>query len=434
MTNLLERISLWAAVCALGTGVSGCGSTPTSRSSTESVSDNDQPTLVVTPTVVAVSPAIWHAGDTVNVIGARFIGPSEGTTLVRFGGQFKGDSGATSDVDMQVAGTYHAANKLTFVFEPDATFGSETGVFTGDFKVTNVSNSGGEADGDPADTQVTIGPSILVQHVWPVSDSCAAARITDTLNGNQLEMQLATSGLGSPPIAIDIAWIDVVNEAREQQASISDGTSTSVVVDPGTIADGEDPSEGGQVLYAPVTFSISAADASGHTLQRSVTVNVRQDYEVTYDGNSHIVQLFAPEPVTSCLPGGQTGTSFNYNESTSETKSRNVTLSGDFKVSVWIVSLGFGFSVQSGVSSTTSTSLTATHSVFPHWYGAFYRQTAQLEKTGQIYRYDNCGVRTHVGSAYVTDWTWAPGFNQEQTDCPPLPSPLMASDGSISAD
>jgi hypothetical protein len=430
MRSTFQRSRLLAAVCGGVCLVAACGGNPTSQGKEESLTDHDQPTIA-SPTVVAVSPAIWRAGDTIGVVGTRFMPASQGSSRVRFGGQFKSASGVTSDVDLEVNGTYHAANKLTFVFEPDQNFGDEPGTFSGKVKVTNVSNSGEEAEAVPTDVSVNVAASILVKRLEPVSQSCAGSRVSDTLNGNQLDMELAVSGAMTPPVAFDVTWVDATGEVREQQAASSDGSDTTITVDPGTVPPTDEHGDAATTLYTPVSFSITASDTNGHTLQRRVSVNVREDYEVVYDGNSHIVKLFDPVPVTQCLPGGQTGTSFNYSEGTSENKSRTYSVSGSFKVSVWILSLGFGFGVDSTVSSGVSSGLTASHSVFPHWYGAFYRQTAQLEKTGQIYRYDSCGTRTHIGSAYVTDWTWAPGFNQERTDCPPLPPPLMASDGSL---
>jgi hypothetical protein len=417
--------------------VAACGGNPTNPGSQNTgTGDHDTNTSSIpTPSVVAVSPTIWHAGDTIKIVGTKFLPTSAGKIVVRFGGTYSSSDGGGEDVDMEVEATYHASNNATFVFEADQApsgFGMSPGTFSGKFTVTNVGNDGTEQKADPTQTQITVGPSIIVSRLEPVSQSCAATRITDSLNGNQLDMDISVSGLSASagaPIAVDVAWVDAAGEPREQQGSITDG-STTLTVDPGSVPDEEFPSDGsGATLYIPVSFSISASDGSGKTLQRRLTVNIREDYSVEYDGNSHIVKVFDPVPVTQCLPGGQTGTSFNYSEGTSEGRSRGYSLSGNFGVSVWILSLGFGFGVSSSVSSGTSTGLGVSHSVFPHWYGAFYRQTAQLEKTGQIYRYDACGVRTHIGSAYVTDWTWAPGFNQEKTDCPPLPPPLMATDG-----
>ncbi len=385
--SLIAATALGLAVFAAACG--GNPANPTGHPSLDGDSDGGgDGSTTPTPTVVAVSPTIWHAGDTVKVLGNSFIPDSAGTIVVRFGGTYTGTDGSDQDVDMSVTATYHASNSATFIFEADnapAGFGASPGTFVGKYKVTNVGNDGSEAASATTDTQITVGPSILVWKLEPISESCAAPRVTDSLNGNQLEMDLEVTGLDAgsagAPIGVEIAWVDAAGETRDQQASISNGTTTSVTVDPGTIADGDFPVDGsGATLFVPVGFSITAADGSGHTLQRRITVNIREDYSVEYDGNSHIVKVFDPEPVTQCLPGGQTGTSFNYSEGTSEGRSRGYSLSGNFGVSVWILSLGFGFGVSSSVSSGTSTGLGVSHSVFPHWYGAFYRQTAQLEK------------------------------------------------------
>lgn len=391
------------------------------------------------PGIIAVSPTIWAAGTTVKIIGSKFLPASKGQVMVRFVGSYTGEQGAAGTIDMEVPAVYRADNKVEFIFEADdapAGFGMAPGSFTGKVTATNVSKRGAEVSSQALNTTVQVGPSIIVNSLSPYSTSCAAKRAPGILNGELVDIDISVTGMGAgsayAPIAIQAAFVDVTDQPQLVETAITDGDSVLLNIDPGALSPGDDAEATNDARTSrDVGVSITATDGAGKVIRRTIVFTVHQQFEVYYDGNVQVQQVFEPQAVTGCLPGGQNGNSFNYSESTSEGRSRGYSLSGNFGVSIWILNLGFGFGVSSSVSSGSGTGLGISHGVFPHWFGAFFRQTSKLLRTGTILRYDACGGSREVGEAYVTDWTWAPGFNQKAGTCPPLPEPLLSEAGEV---
>lgn len=436
----MSTVSRVVAVWLLG-GAMACGSETTAGPSVSQPLAETEPTIL-TPTLTAVSPTTWTSGQVVKLVGAHFVDGHAGKVMVRLVGQMHGDSGGTQPVDMEVEATYRASNKAELVFEADTPprgFGLTTGTFTGQVTATNVSTRGAEAHSAPITTTITVGPSIIVERLQPMSQFCSQMRTPSILNGEIIELDLAVTGMpagsASAPIAIKAAYVDATDQAQLIETSITSGTQAPLTIDPGMLWQGDEP-EGTNDARASrdVGISLTATPASGTPISRNIVVTIRQPYEVVYDGNSQVVERFEPAPVSGCLPGGQTGNNFRYHESVRESREREYELTGSFKVDVWILNLGFGFRVSEGVSSDSDSDLEISHGVFPHWYGVFYRQTSKLLRTGQIVRYDGCGVGSVVGDAYVTDWTWAPGFGQSAAACPPLPHPDLSDLGDVILD
>lgn len=395
---------------------------------------------VATPTVIGV-PAVWRAGDLIKVAGSNFLTPTDGGTVtLRFTGTFAGSEGAGGeDVDWVFNATPRQGNRVDFTFEADEApngFGMTTGTFTGKLTATNTSKKGQEAQSAAIDVSVQVGPSIVIRSLSPNGVTCEAARTKHTLKGAVVNLDVDVTGLGAgsgyTPITLNVSWVNINGDTKIITKNISNGTSGSFQVDTGTPSPMDDdmPNDNA-TLENDIGISIQATDGDGTTIQRRVVVTVHEELSVTYNGDSEIVEVFAPQVVTGCLAGGQTGNSFNYSEGTSESRSRGYSLSASFGLNVWVLNLGFGFGVNSSVSSGSSTGTGISHSVFPHWYGAFFRQTSKVRRTGLIVRYDDCGDSAQVGEAYVTDWVWAPGFNQKEETCPPLPEPLVSPTGSV---
>ena len=39
-----------------------------------------------------------------------------------------------------------------------------------------------------------------------------------------------------------------------------------------------------------------------------------------------------------------------------------------------------------------------------------YRQTVRHVRTANLYAYDLCGVRSHLGELYFNEWSWSPNI------------------------
>lgn len=88
------------------------------------------------------------------------------------------------------------------------------------------------------------------------------------------------------------------------------------------------------VQFAPVpdnangfttSVIVSAEGDDGQTYTLEVPIVVRRPLQVFFDSGMSMAQLFEPEPVSGCIPGGQGGVEVGYSESHSETRSRTVT-------------------------------------------------------------------------------------------------------------
>jgi hypothetical protein len=410
-----------------------CGDSPMVQPTPDGTGTG-QTTTVPTPTVVGV-PAVWRAGDLIKVAGSNFLIPTDGGSVtLRFVGQFEGE-----DVDWEIQASPRQANRVDFTFEANDApngFGMTTGRFTGKVTATNIGRNGKEAMSAAANVNVEVGPSIVVRGLTPEGVTCESPRTRDTLKGAILDLDFDVTGLGAgsgyTPITMEITWIDVNGEVKSITKNVSSGTSGSVRIDTGTPSPMDDESgTDDESLSNDIGISLQATDGDGNTINRRVVVTVHEELSVVYNGQTDIVEVMNPQVVTGCLNGGQTGNSFNYSESTSEGRSRGYSLSANFGINVWVLNLGFGFGVSESVSSGTGTGTGISHSVFPHWNGAFFRQTSKLRRTGQVIRWEDCGSSAQIGEAYVTDWVWAPGFNQKEGACPPFPEPLVSQAGVI---
>ena len=76
------------------------------------------------------------------------------------------------------------------------------------------------------------------------------------------------------------------------------------------------------------------------------------------------------------------------------------------------------------VSSADSQGLEFSAFLLPNHFGAFYRQTTRLVRTGSVVAYDLCGVPIPVGDLTLDDYTWAPELAMD-TECPPFPAPTF---------
>lgn len=345
--------------------------------------ESTQSALVVSD----VSPRTWTAGTRVTVTGQHF------TRATRFEleGQFAG-----ADVALRLTPTGISATRATFVFEGEG-LAHEEGRLSGQITARD-----GAARSDALDVSLTVGPSIYVTRFAPVDGSCDSARVSNTVVGTKLELVTETPN-------VTATWMDVNGELR---------TGTRII----------DPGVPGYIDPEVPSYEISVALTDG-TLRRTLSVVVHQETDIVYDGNTQIAEVYAPQPMSGCLPGGPQGSSFNYSESEEEEREVSWEASADVGVDLVIISAKFGLGLRSRMRKSSDSSLRLSHSVFRGGYGAFYRQTSRLLRVGDVVRYDACGGTDYLGSVEVTDWTWAPGFSQTTGACPPLPAPEMDDSG-----
>ncbi len=388
------------------------------------------------PSITAVSPAVWTAGTTVRVIGSDFL-PS---TLGKVRLQLVGTVGGGPSVDMTVDAIYRSATRVEFVYEPEGqAFAGAIGTLDGKLTATNVSKRGGEARSQPYGAAIMLGKSILIDHLRPSSQTCARRRTTNVLNGDLVEVGVELTGVDAATagasIVVRASYVDVLDQVRGVETAISEGTAATITIDPGMLSalHDDDESLNDARTSRDVGLGITATTGTGEVLRRKVVFTVRQELEVVYDGSYEVLDALEPQAVTGCLAGGPYGASFNYSESTEEERERELEIKSSFNVDVWLISVGFGFKVVEKARSSSSTSLRISHGVMPHWFGAFYRQTSQVLRTGDIIRYNACGEPNLVGTAEVYDWLWSPGFAQRSGPCPPMPPAELTELGTLTS-
>jgi len=199
-----------------------------------------------------------------------------------------------------------------------------------------------------------------------------------------------------------------------------------------------------------VTLVIEASDGSGAHAQRAISVDVYNQGEILpYDGNTHVVERYAPQLVSACFAGGDIGRDLTYTEGQSETRTRSMSFRWDvntaasvgFQVSgglpAGIFTVGgnasltwsqtFGEDVSASVSTEHHTGENLTAHILPTYFGACYRQTERIERAVDLVFHNACGQSAVVGKAVLTDWNW--GFDiATGPTCPPptnLPGPAV---------
>ncbi|HSI03359.1 MAG TPA: hypothetical protein VLC93_02720 [Myxococcota bacterium] len=389
---------------------------------------------LATPTLAVVTPPTWTAGTTVRVGGGNFLTPGAGNVRLRFVGELTDVGGARHLVDMQVDAVYRAANKVDFVFEPDPSMVGP-GTFTGEVIAINEGKNGDVARSSPLATTIGVGPSILVRRLEPASQGCPHKHASGILNGELVELDIELTGINAGsagvPIVVTVAYVDVLEQPRSLEAAITDGRSAALTIDPGMLAPTDDPEDLNDARVSrDVRLSITANNGADE-LRRNVGFTVREPFEVVYDGSFETLALMSPVPVTGCLPGGTWGASYDYEESFEDERERELELTTEFKVSLFIIDVGFRMKTTEVARSRSASRLVIARSVFPNWFGAFYRQAVKILRVGDIVRYDACGEANIVGEAHVIDWLWSPGFAQKQGPCPPLPPAELSELGTL---
>lgn len=121
------------------------------------------------------------------------------------------------------------------------------------------------------------------------------------------------------------------------------------------------------------------------------------------------------EQVSAVHPGGPTGSTVNYTESTAFTRSRTYTISFKTQASVGVglpvLRAGYGFDVQETVSSSANETLqrarTVQQTIPPGQYGIWFRKVEPYERPAELHSVDDMGKRQRVGRVIVTDYVFS---------------------------
>lgn len=437
----------------------------------------DQPAYEVSqPSLRSVAPAAISVGSDLSIMGEGFTPADKGEVHLLFQGIYQTTSGKSNEVDLRVAGAQVNQGVVTWNFGPNIPFSSaeETGTFRGIVRVMNIGKDGSAKQGAEAlSVELQVLPSIIIRQMRPLNAGCGVG-ITDTSENQDFFFELKAIGLrdgttvaptrfvytfmkenfqfsgylsdnlGMDPEALfpktgPVSVIDYVNNGSV--SSLGAGSPQKVEVVAGVNPQmGTTISQAAENLFdlvnlktAPVTngdsyearMTVVATDSTGQTAQRVIPLRVWVPVEVQRLGVPRIVRSYDPEPVTGCLPGGDIGRDVSYTEAKEETRTRtfkiNGNVGGGFDIQVARLNASFGFEVTSEVSSKQYQDLKITGFLIPGEFGAFYRQTMQLEHQASLVSHGPCGHTQAMGDVVVTDWIWSPDLGKGKT-CPPLPA------------
>jgi len=497
-------------VCTLFAACAGGEMTPTPPS--------DPPYVLPTPELVAIAPGQMALGDIISVIGKDLVDPDHGNVVLHLVGTYTDETAARNDVDKEVPLSFVNHGQGKFEFGPNIWF-SPSGDLTGQFhgRATLVNRRGAVDSGSmpeehasgPIDVNLRVLPSVMVDRFHSVDQNCQGVS-QSTIGGTNLAIGAEAVGIGSadsnrplrftfhiisPQVMVQYVrneWYQSWPIMPTAYGSPMDGpTSFSTTISSGK-AVFIDPTSREEVFQVnppvpiaqqeysevkmyklmtgpvlgpgpqTVTLVIEVDDDSGSHAQRQISVDVYSQGEIRpYDGNTRVLERYAPQLVSACFAGGDIGRDLTYTEGQSETRTRGMSYRWDINMGVQLgltvgygmhfgvgggeVPISFGEDYSASISITTTWSQTfgedvsasvstehhtgenLTAHILPTYFGVCYRQTERIERSVDLIFHNACGKTGVVGKAVLTDWNW--GFDiATGPTCPPptnLPGPQV---------
>jgi len=207
--------------------------------------------------------------------------------------------------------------------------GARTGVFYGTVTIerTVPAPEGVEAEvltSEPLDLSFEVLPSIIVREFQPITANCAQpAGIA--LGGAAYRMSVQTVGLEPVRFTYTLAAPDLEGVDTVLAAHVANGRFDTI----GERGDLILPEVPDDSQAYDVVITVQAEDAEGRQVASAFAVGVRRPIEVFYNGNVTVAEFLAPEPVSACTPGAETGRAVTYNETQTETRQRSYSVSWD---------------------------------------------------------------------------------------------------------
>lgn len=273
------------------------------------------------PRLEALSVYAAPIGSPVQLFGSEFDPRSEYTAV--FEGSFDAEDGAEV-VELRQRLVWVDGGTLEWTrFGPyDLPFsarGPRTGTFYGTVMIER--DMGDDAEplrSEPLDVSFDVLPSLIVREFQPITANCAEpAQLA--LGGGAYH--LSVQAVGIQPVAYtytmstpDLAGTEPVIERHLANGAYDEIGQRGDLILPAVPADSQ--------AYDAV-FTVTAEDAEGRTVGTAFAVGVHRPIEVFYNGNVTVAEFLAPEPVSSCTPGAETGRDVSYNETQTETRDRS---------------------------------------------------------------------------------------------------------------
>ncbi len=314
---MLRGIGLGSLVPGL-VWVAGCAT---------NVDHGSTPAEVRVPSVAALSTYEASVGTLVEVYGTDFPERSAGRTLLVFQGTFEGEDGSSHPIDAEFetsrldAGTlrWSSFGPYRVPFGP----GDQIGTFHGEVFARLVTVDGDVLEDESrVPVSFRVQPSILVHELQPVTASCGGP-ITRAIGGASYRVRVQALGFTPQSFTYTIAAPAVDGFEPVSIRHAATGPFDAV----GEYGDFQMPDVPDNMLAYGAVLTVQATGEDGRVRQSAFAIGVHRPLEVFYNGNVAVAEVFAPTPVSACIPGGEAGRAVEYNESMTETRSRAYSMS-----------------------------------------------------------------------------------------------------------
>jgi hypothetical protein len=281
------------------------------------------PAIVRAPHVLALSTYSASVGSLIDVHVSDGGDPSNGRTTLHFNGRFTSNDGESMPVDFEVAPKRVDASTLRWTTfgpyrNPFGVRGNETGIFEGTI-AGRYTNADGEMIEDEAPLALTfaVKPSIVVHELQPLSANCNGAAMR-ALGGASYRLRVEAAGFEPAAFTYTLA-IPATRLAPISIRHAADGPFDTM----GDRGDFTMPPVPEDMQSYQAIVSVEARARDGAHYQSTFAIGVHRPIEIYYNGNVEVAEVFAPVPVSACIPGGETGRFVEYGETMEETRNRN---------------------------------------------------------------------------------------------------------------
>ena len=289
---------------------------------TACAANNTPPDPGLPAEIRAFSERAVSLGSVIDIYGEELPAPEEGRITVVLEGEYRTVVGATEPVSLEIPVRRTEAGALRWdgfgpYAIPFSSTGDQLGTFVGTARIRLLTPEGDLREARSAtDVELEVLPSILVRGLEPRMASCSSPALR-AIGG--LPYRLEVEALGFEPSSftytISAPSLGLSDAVRRVPAG-----RTDTIGEDGSLVLPEVP-EGAQA-YGMI-FSIEGRARDGSTHQSLFAIAVHRPMEVYYDGNVEIAEVYAPVPVSGCIPGGDTGRRVTYTETESETRTKS---------------------------------------------------------------------------------------------------------------
>lgn len=359
-TCLLGSLSL--AVLALA---GGCSTSDTETTEEEVIGNR--------PHLMALSTYAASLGTPIEAFIAN-PPPSDAQSIeLVFEGTFTHPDGTTDKVSVTQPGVRTDAGSIRWAtfgpfqnpFTPDK---PDIGVFTGTVGVKVMNNDGSiTTDPKPLDITFTVKPSIVVTDLQPVGADCGKPALK-LLGGFSYKLKATAIGFKAKTIEYAFQTPGIAPDAAGRPVFDTDANGKpqyNTIKLAHTMKGDFDAVEGSEALQLPVVpsdrpnygvvFGIIARDGEGKSVATTFGMTAHSAIEIYDDNRFELAQLYPAKPVSSCIPGGQQGRQVEYDESNTETRQRQLSLTLSQN---WLRSTENSWSTTDGKTVTRGTTVT----------------------------------------------------------------------------